>query len=204
MEGWCRVISCWTSDFRANYQHGKKIGCYLQESKSEFFGFFWSIQVIRCLRWREMVDDDREEGEIEREIELGMKKMRERLMETQEHDEHIGKTNQKGNQTFYQKQHPFFLLRFPFHRSKERRLRWGEASRRGGYVPRGWLDWPGWCFPCFRFVYESWPRNRLLDSYAGLGTFEESGTAVRWNLVPVLVVGIGSGFTLSSYCFSIP
>ena len=30
-----------------------------------------------------MVEDDREEGEMEREIELGMKKMREKLMETQ-------------------------------------------------------------------------------------------------------------------------
>ena len=113
-----------------------------------------------------------------------------------------GKSNQVVTK-FYQKHHSVFLLRFPFYRSKERKLRRGEASHHGGYVPRGWLDWPGWCFPYFWFVYESWSQNRLLDSYARLGTFEESRSAVRWIFVLVLVVGIGSSFTLSSYCFSI-
>ena len=44
-----------------------------------------------------MVKADRREGEREREIELGMKKMQERLMETREHDEHIGNSNQRNH-----------------------------------------------------------------------------------------------------------
>ena len=41
-------------------------------------------------------------------------------METQEHDEHIGKTNQKGNQTFIKK-HLLFVYNFAFYRNKEGR-----------------------------------------------------------------------------------
>ena len=72
--------------------------------------------------------DDRTGGGKEREIELGMKKMRERLMETQEHDEHIGKANQKRNQTF-SKTYAAFRLHFAFYGGRGRYLRQNVTSR---------------------------------------------------------------------------
>ena len=66
-----------------------------------------------------MVKDNKIGGGKEREIELGMKKMRGRLMETQEHDEHIGKTNQKGNQIFIKQHHSFAYNRAFYKNSKK-------------------------------------------------------------------------------------
>ena len=40
---------------------------------------------------------------------IGMKKMGERLMETQEHDEHIGKTSQRVTKLFSKTTSSFFI-----------------------------------------------------------------------------------------------
>ena len=57
--------------------------------------------------------------------------VRERLMETQEHDEHIGKTNQKGNQNFIKKHLSFPYSRFPFKGEEDRSLRLKRRVAKG-------------------------------------------------------------------------
>ena len=63
------------------------------------------------MRW---VKEDRAGGRAEREIELGEKKMRERVMETRGTRTQGKKVT--GNQTFIQKQHHVFVATVSFYR----------------------------------------------------------------------------------------
>ena len=120
--------------------HANGWAYYLDLTWSNCFWIQDTIQLITPFAsyWDE--DERRQSGGggMEREIDLRMKKMRERLMETQEHDEHITKGT-KGTK-FYQKQHLVLGYKCPSYRVRDEQF-WGNGVSVSCNAPQKFDAW---------------------------------------------------------------